>query len=606
MCGINGIISKAPIDNLKDRVLRMNRSIAHRGPDAENMLEIIENRAMLGHRRLSVIDLSARSDQPMRAEESSNVITYNGEIYNYRELKKNLNYHFKTKSDTEVLLAGLSEEGLSFINKCNGMFGFGFWDCDKNELILCRDRLGIKPLYYYWDGEKVVFSSEIKGILNSGLVKVEFNYDAIDDYLGYRYVREPYTFFKNIYQVEAGTACRFDRYLRKNTYRYWDIPTSFNMEEEYCEKRIREQFKDKLLQAIKRRLVSDVPLGTYLSGGVDSSILSAITAMLSENQINTYTIGFDEMNEFAYSRMVAEKYDTIHHEILINKEDYIEKMEKIISYKDAPLGVPNEIPLAIMSQKLKERITVVLSGEGADELLGGYGKIFRSPFDYRNHTSKLDFYNYFIEKYEYVPRYIRDKYVNCDAGVRNRFDMIANEKFSTCDNEYNVFWFFHKYHIKGLLQRVDTTTMLTAVEARVPFVDHELIEFAYSEIPYSMKLQWKDEQCRNLAEQSWASEYSEKLDIPKAVLKNVAYDYLPVEVIERKKVGFPVPLDAWKKRLLEIAQHELNDACWLKNTCDVENLLGDCLALPGGVQKIWMFINVQLFYKLYFNKVWEY
>lgn len=606
MCGINGIISKAPIKDLKRRVSKMNKAIAHRGPDAENVLEVLRDRGVLGHRRLSIIDLDTRSDQPMKANESGNIVTYNGEIYNFQELKENLNYHFSTKSDTEVLLAGLSEEGISFINKCNGMFAFGFWDDDKEELILCRDRLGIKPLFYYCDEEKVIFSSEIKGILNSGLVKAKFNYDAVDDYLGYRYVREPYTFFENIYQVEAGTACRFDKYLRKSSYRYWDIPESFNMKEEYQERDIKEQFKDKLLEAVKKRMISDVPLGAYLSGGVDSSMLSAMTAMLSKNRINTYTIGFEEMNEFAYARMVAERYNTIHHEILINKEDYIEKMEEIISYKDAPLGVPNEIPLAIMSRKLKEKITVVLSGEGADELLGGYGKIFRSPFDYRNHIDKEDFYTYFIEKYEYVPRYIRDKYVNCDIGMRDGFDRIAKEKFSGCGDEYNVFWFFHKYHIKGLLQRVDTTTMLAAVEARVPFLDHELIEFAYSEIPYTMKLKWKDKQCRNLAKQQQAFEYSEKLDIPKAVLKQVAYDYLPEEVIERKKVGFPVPLAAWEERLLEMARHELSDACWLKNVHDVESLLQECLLLPGGVQKIWMFINIQLFYKLYFNRTWEY
>lgn len=604
MCGINGIFSKNQI-NINKRLLNMNKAIAHRGPDVGNVMEVLKDRAALGHRRLSIIDLEARSNQPMKEMESGDIITYNGEIYNYRELRKDLNCQFRTESDTEVLLAGLSCEGISFIKKCNGMFAFGFWDNDKKELILCRDRLGIKPLYYYCDDEKVIFSSEIKGILSSGLVEAEFHYEAVDDYLGYRYVREPYTFFKNIYQVEAGTVCRFDKYLRKSSCRYWDIPISFNMEEAYREDCIREQFKDKLLGSVKRRMLSDVPLGTYLSGGVDSSMLSAITAMLSKVRINTYTIGFEEMNEFDFARMVARKYNTLHHEILINQEDYIERMEQTIRYKDAPLGVPNEIPLAIMSQKLKEKITVVLSGEGADELLGGYGKIFRSPFDYQNHVCRLDFYTYFAEKYEYVPRFIRDKYVNCDAGMRNRFDREAKEFFSIHENEYNVFWFFHKYHIKGLLQRVDATTMQAAVEARVPFLDHELIEFAYAEIPYKMKLQWKDEHCRNQAKQMRASEYSEKLDVPKAVLKKMAYDYLPAEVIEREKIGFPVPLAAWSKRLLEMAQSELSEACWLKNACNVKTLLEECLLLPGGTQKIWMFINVQIFYKLYFQKTWR-
>ena len=184
MCGINGIISKAPVENLKGRALKMNRSIMHRGPDAGNVLEIIDSRGILGHRRLSIIDLNERSNQPMDLENGIFAITYNGEIYNYENLKQELSYQFKTASDTEVLLAGLSQQGISFINKCNGMFAFGFWNNIKKELILCRDRLGIKPLYYYCDGEKVIFSSEIKGILSSGLVEAKFNYNAIDDYLG--------------------------------------------------------------------------------------------------------------------------------------------------------------------------------------------------------------------------------------------------------------------------------------------------------------------------------------------------------------------------------------------------------------------------------------
>lgn len=606
MCGINGIISKAPVENLKGRALKMNRSIMHRGPDAGNVLEIIDSRGILGHRRLSIIDLNERSNQPMDLENGIFAITYNGEIYNYENLKQELSYQFKTASDTEVLLAGLSQQGISFINKCNGMFAFGFWNNIKKELILCRDRLGIKPLYYYCDGEKVIFSSEIKGILSSGLVEAKFNYNAIDDYLGYRYVREPYTFFENIYQVEAGTFCCFNSNLKKSCYRYWDIPDDFNLNEKYDESSIKEQFREQLHKSVKRRMISDVPLGAYLSGGVDSSILSAITAKETKNQIHTYTIGFEKMNEFAYAQMVAEKYDTIHHEILIDEEYYLGKMEEIIGYKDAPLGVPNEIPLAIMSKKLKTKITVVLSGEGADELLGGYGRIFRSPFDYYNHDSKSDFYDFFIQRYEYVPRHIRDKYIDCKYEIRNRFDQKIREKFSGCANEYNVFYFFHKYHVKGLLQRVDTTTMLTGVEARVPFLDHELIEFAYAKIPYEMKLRWKSEECKNLAKKQWASEYSENLDIPKAILREIAYDYLPVEVIERKKVGFPVPLAEWTERLSAIARQELDSACWLKSTCDIEEMLRECILLPQGAQVIWMLINIQLFYKQYFGKKWEY
>lgn len=606
MCGINGILSKYPVKGIKDRVLQMNTAIMHRGPDAGNVLEIMGDKGILGHRRLSIIDLNPRSDQPMSLTDCDCAITYNGEIYNYKQLKAGLRHSFKTESDTEVLLAGLSEEGNTFVNKCNGMFAFGYWNGAKKELMLCRDRMGIKPLFYYYDSEKVIFSSEIKGILSSGLVEARLNYDALDDYFGYRYVREPYTFFENIYQVEAGTICFFDSTLNRSSYRYWDIPVSFNQSKEYQAETIREQFEDRLVKAVRRRMISDVPLGTYLSGGVDSSILSAITAKESKGRIHTYTIGFEEMNEFPYAQMVSQRYGTFHHEIRMNQNDYLQKMEEIIGYKDAPLGVPNEIPLAIMSGKLKDKITVVLSGEGADELLGGYGRIFRSPFDYRNHATELDFYDAFIHQYEYVPRYIRDKYINSAYKIRSRFDQEIKARFLEHENEYNVFWFFHKYHVKGLLQRVDTTTMLTAVEARVPFLDHELIEFAYSEIPYEMKLRWKSESCKNQAKTLYASEYSEKLDIPKAILREVAYEYLPSEVIERKKVGFPVPLAAWKKRLVEMAREELKQACWLKSAMDVDGLLKECLVLPQGAQVIWMLINMQMFYKRYFNRKWEY
>lgn len=606
MCGINGILLKNPIKDIRKRLHKMNDAIEHRGPDFGGVYEIVAHKGGIGHRRLSIIDLNARSNQPMVSEKSGCVLAFNGEIYNYKSLRKKINYNFKTESDTEVLLAGLQEEGIAFVNKCNGMFAFVFWDNKKKELILCRDRLGIKPLFYYYDEEKVVFSSEIKGILNSGLVEARLNYDALDDYLGYRYVREPYTFFENIYQVEAGTLCRFDSGLKKSSYKYWNIPTDFNMKEKYREADIREQFKEKLTEAVKLRLISDVPLGTYLSGGVDSSILSAIVAKEADGQIHTYTIGFKEANEFVYARMVAEKYHTIHHEILTDEADYLKKLEEIIGYKDAPLGIPNEILLAIMSRKLKEEITVVLSGEGADELLGGYGRIFRSPFEYDHHVSKSSFYDFFIRKYEYVPRYIRDKYINCKCGIRDAFDGEIEKRFIANSNEYNVFWFFHKYHVKGLLQRVDATTMLTAVEARVPFLDHELIEFSYSDIPYEMKLHWKNEKNKMQAELLRAAEYSEVLDVPKYILREVAYGYLPSSVIERKKVGFPVPLAMWKENLLEIARNELGDAYWLKEKYAINDLLQECLLLPNGIQMVWMLINIQLFCRAYFNCEWRY
>ena len=285
-------------------------------------------------------------------------------------------------------------------------------------------------MYYYKDNEKIIFSSEIKAILSSGLVSAEFNEAAIDEYLANRYIRTPYTFFKNIYQIHAGNYVEVDDSIKLKEHSYWQIPEEFNTEDDYNEEKILNEFEEELFKAIKYRLISDVPLGTYLSGGIDSSLITAITAKTKNEELNTYTIGFPELNEFEYSRLIADQYNTSHNEILINKEVYLKNWENLISYKDAPLGVPNEIPLAVMSRKLKEKITVVLSGEGADELMGGYGRIFRLPFDFKNNNNgKLSFYEKFIENYEYVPRKMRDQFINTSKKYRHKFDIKISNDF---------------------------------------------------------------------------------------------------------------------------------------------------------------------------------
>lgn len=602
MCGINGFFSKTGLVDAQKRLSRMNKSLIHRGPDAGEILVCCEGKVGMGHRRLSIIDLDVRSNQPMS---NKSTIVYNGEIYNFKELRKEVNYTYKTNSDTEVLLVGLEKEGINFLRKCNGMFAFAFYD-DKNKFMtLARDRLGIKPLYYYCDEENFVFSSEIKGILNSGLVKAEFNEDAIDEYLGNRYVREPYTFFKNIFQLPAGHYMTIDASLNIKIEKYWELPRKFNMLKEYNEEQIYKEFKEKVKIAIDRRLIADVPVGTYLSGGIDSGLITAIVAGKMENSINTYTVGFEELNEFSYARKVAQKYNTNHHEINMSQNSYFDLMEKVIKYKDAPLGVPNEVPLALMSKELKKDITVVLSGEGADELLGGYGRIFRSPFDYSNSQSKLSFYEYFLERYEYVPRRMRNQYLRTDHKMRDWFDEEIQAKFDNYLNEESVFWFFHSYHIKGLLQRLDTTTMCASVEARVPFLDHELLEFCYEKVPYELKIKWKSEEEKIKARRLNAEKYSEISDIPKYLLKRMGMEYLPQEVVIRKKMGFPVPLSEWSAKLKIMAQSLLRRAYWIEGE-RLDDLLMDCERNIRAGQLLWMFVNVEIFRKIYFDHEWRY
>ena len=604
MCGITGVFSKFEILNLEKRINAMNDSIIHRGPDAGSVF-IDNNTIALGHRRLSIIDISETANQPMHSNTNRWHIVFNGEIYNFNEIKDNLSYTFSTASDTEVIIAAVQEKGVHwFVQRANGMFAIALFNSDTNELFLIRDRLGIKPLYYYKDEEKIIFSSEIKAILSSGLIKAEFNELAVDEYLGNRYVRSPYTFFKNIYQLHSGSYLKIDNLLNTEEIKFWDLPKEFNISENFDEDELAKLFEEELIKSIKYRLISDVPLGTYLSGGVDSSLITAVTSKLKKGELNTYTIGFSELNEFEYSKVIADQYNTTHHEILMKKEDYMNNWERLIALKDAPLGVPNEIPLAVMSKKLKEKITVVLSGEGADELMGGYGRIFRLPFDFQNQSEFSSFYEYLIGNYEYVPRDMRDKFINTSKEYREEFDKKINNDFEGKTNEENMFRFFHKYHVKGLLQRVDMTTMQTSVEARVPFLDHNLIEFAYSKIPYNLKLKWKSEEAQNKAKNLSSNTYSEILDTPKYLLRKIAYNHIPKSIVDRKKVGFPVPLTEWFTNLEEMAKNLLIDSSWLKKDAVEELLIKSKKEVRAG-QILWMFLNIEIFKKQYFHKDWE-
>lgn len=593
MCGINGIFSKKFIKSISVCLKKMNKSLIHRGPDNQGIK--YNSKIGMGHTRLGIIDLHESANQPFISNSKRFWIAFNGEIYNFKEIKSQLDYPFKTKSDTEVIAASIEVNGIDwFLSKANGMFSIAVYDNLNEKLYLIRDRLGIKPLYYSFNNNQVVFSSEIKGILASGLIDKAVNYEAIDEYLGYRYVRAPYTFYKGIHQLHPGTYLVFDNNLKKTEYKYWKLPSEFNLDIHYNENQILEEFENALIRSVDYRLTSDVPLGTYLSGGVDSSLLTALVAKKKSQILNSYTIGFKELNEFDYSKKVSTQYGTCHHEILMTNDDYFSKWEELIKYKDSPLGVPNEIPLALMSSELKKKITVVLSGEGADELLGGYGRIFRLPFDHSNHNSNSSFYKSFIEEYEYVPRQIRDKFLKTGKLIRNEMDSKISADFKCNSNEENVFRFFHNYHVQGLLQRVDTTTMQTSVEARVPFLDHELIEFCYKKVPMDLKLRWNDFNSKNKARHLHSNEYSENLDTPKYLLRKLSYKYIPKEIIERKKVGFPVPLSNWFSDLEKFAKDLLSDSDWLEKK-EINSLIKNCKDNPKSGQLLWMFLNVQLF-----------
>jgi asparagine synthase (glutamine-hydrolysing) len=498
---------------------------------------------------------------------------------------------------------------------------------------LARDRFGIKPLYYSFESDsgRLFFSSEIKSILHLKPALKQLNSRALPSYLAFRYPILNDTFFKRINSLEPGHFIEWkDGVLEKKC--YWDSVELFAEQEvDRGEKFYEESLWEVLNSSVEMRMVADVPVGAFLSGGVDSSAVAALMALKKGPGIKTYTIGFNEpgFNEFEYARMISERYDIKHNELHISGRDYIHKMEKFISFRDSPLSVPNEIPLWDMSKSLKKDFTVVLSGEGADECLMGYGRIFRSAYDYRRMKAgvlspvlKSAFYKeYGVDYFPSEIEHFMVKYPYCSLGWQKNLlnDVELGESFfrdvkkyfsylfarvPTQEYENKISYLFSTVHLPGLLQRLDATTMAASVEGRVPFVDHRLVELAWK-IPVHYKLRWNSK--NQMARQSLpASQISENHDTPKWILKEIMKEYLPREVLYRKKMGFPVPLHVWfGGQFCSWAKEILLDAKTvsrgLYNMAGVQKLLMEDGVDRDDALKIWMLINFELFCRSYFD-----
>lgn len=637
MCGITGAVSLKGSLGLTPTILeKMTSLLAHRGPNDRGTY--LDGPVGFGHTRLSILDLSPKGHQPMLDRENHIILTFNGEIYNFREIRSELEkmgHSFVSDCDTEVIIYAYKEWGIACLEKLDGMFAFALHDKGNGKTFLVRDRLGVKPLFYATVKNSLVFGSEPKTILAFPGFKREVNAPALSCYLSYRYVLGEETLFKGMHTVLPGQYIEISHgKVTKRT--YWDIPRKSIMPhtERYYLKKTREL----VTKAIEKRLISDVPLGAYLSGGLDSSIVVAVMAELKKEPVKTFSIAFAEKgyNELDYARQVADRYKTDHHEITVSTKQYLDTMKELIKFKDYPLGVPNEVPLYLMSKELKKYITVVLSGEGADEMFSGYGRIFRSPDDYwklkaasllparlRNHVfgDVLSYYDgkkfnhkidHFLHQYTYFPlaeknslftRSMKEATHN-DAAVREIFASgFAKRKGSYHDK---IAYVFEKLHLPGLLARLDITTMATAVEAREPFVDHELISFALS-VPRRHKLRWKSFGMRLRSWNKSAKTISEHYDIPKHILREAFKNDLPPEILTRKKQGFPVPLDLWfKGDFMEYAHAVLlGKNAKIKGYID-QPKLRDWMNDPARKadssfgQKVWMLINIEYWLQEYF------
>ncbi len=612
----------------------MTSVLVHRGPDSEGYH--VEPPVAMGHRRLRIIDL-VTGNQPMVSRSERFVISYNGEIYNYRELRDSLaatGATFRTQSDTEVLLELLSCQGWQGITQCLGMFAIALWDRWEQSLILIRDRLGVKPLWYTTlpDGS-LFFGSEIKALLRAPGVTRRLNRGALTDYLFYRQPGRTESLFENIQQVTPGCALLW-KAGRIEERRYWELRFT---EPRNCPSTSETValVRDAVTAAVRRRLLADVPVGAYLSGGLDSSIVVAAMAKHSSAPVKTFAIGFREegFNEFRWARLVAQRYATEHHEIEIDLGDYHELWGEMIRFRDAPLAVPNEVALLRMSKELKRSITVVLSGEGADELFGGYGRIFRSGDDFtrlqalqlekalftpgsqdlflsslKERYGRTDFSSdgeFFLHRY----RWFTSEEVGGILKTGARGSQLTSEildglyRMSRSDVSSRFLYLFQLWHLHGLLMRLDATTMAAAVEARVPFVDHTLIETVFP-MPFDLKCRFRSAGSALAATTRAADDVSEVLDITKWILREAFRADLPEEILSRRKVGFPVPLGAWLNRgLMRFAQeavkqsavreHEVFDEAF------VEGFIAKARTQEDGL-KVWMIANLSLFISEYF------
>ncbi|MFH1770944.1 MAG: asparagine synthase (glutamine-hydrolyzing) [archaeon] len=651
MCGITGIYDFGKRLNnyakIKTILKTMTYSLYHRGHDDFGLLIDSKGRFAFGHARLSIIDLSKNGHQPMSDKEKTVFISFNGEIYNFMEIKKELEnegYKFFSKCDTEVIINAYKKWGIDCIKKFNGMFAFSLYDLNQEKLYLVRDRLGIKPLYYTYFKDKsmsfdgMIFASEIKSILHFPNFEREVNMEGVSSYLSFRYTIGEETLFKNIFSLSPGFYLSIDKKGTVDKIKYWDLSVS---KKKLSEKRLVEETRRLMIDSVEKRMISDVPLGSYLSGGLDSSIIVGIMSKLKKGKVKTFSIGFEEekYNEFKYAELVAKKFKTDHHEILLSPNEYLKTVKDLIKYKDLPLAVPNEAALFILSKELKKQITVVLSGEGADEIFSGYGRLFRAPADYKklklirflpsfvvdrlfsnfkrkygnqNFRSELD---HFLYLYSYFPE--KEKFflfndemklaVNNDGLIKKIFGQTF-ENYKQLNYYDKIPFVFEKLHLPGLLFRSDSSTMAANVEARVPFVDHRLVEFALN-IPRKYKMKWNSFGSYLKSMFKTSDEISEHLDSTKSILRFAFKDMLPKEVLERKKVGFPVPLDNWFRNDFKLtARKELlgkdSKIRMFINQANLQKWIDHNYLNPNNDkqfgQKLWMIFNLEIWLREYF------
>jgi len=562
MCGIFGKLYFNPHRQERKMLIECLNTLSHRGPDDTGIYE--DQDIFLGSRRLSIIDLSKAGHMPMSNERGNLWIVFNGEVYNYLEIRKTLEkkYRFISNTDTEVILHLFEEKGPSCLKELRGMFAFAIWDVRKKELFLARDHLGKKPIKFYLTNHCFIFASEAKALLKDISIPKEVDPIAIHDFLTYQYVPSPRTGFKNIYKLEPAHYMIVKKNGSISKHVYWS--PYFLQKSNMPEHVIEELTLSHLKEAVKIRLRSDVPLGAHLSGGVDSSLIVALMAKQSSKRIKTYSVGFKERNynELEYARLVAKQYHTEHHEIIVNPLMIEELSEIVFSYEE-PFADPSILPTWFLCKNTKKDVTVVLNGDGGDENFGGYlryiayrialqlrfvpygtvfEKLFRLIYNFTDkpifrHAYKL--FQYLSYSHDGLDLYL--KLIGCfDEKEKNSLysysfkkqvdDLLSDTHIKNMMSGVNKFNLdellltdLKTYLPDDLLVKIDIAGMAHSLEVRSPFLDQKFVDFT-SQIPSKFKLR------------GFESKY---------LLKKIARKYIPNKCIDREKKGFEIPIDQW-------------------------------------------------------------
>ena len=628
MCGITGFIdfnkssSKALLVNMTD-------ILHHRGPDDSGYSFFNNTYANLGlgHRRLSILDLSVHGHQPMVFENLE--IVYNGEIYNFREIRDELlqdNYIFESESDTEVIIKAYHKWGIKAVDKFNGMFAISIYDKVNYKMILIRDRTGIKPLYWYLKDDLFLFSSELKSFHQHELFKKVIHKNSLALYLQYGYILEPHTIFENTFKLKSGHYLEIDL-KSKNIEEivYWDIIDFYNKPKlKITENEALEKMEELFISSFKYRMVSDVPVGVFLSGGYDSSLVSAITQSTQKEKLNTFTIGFHEkgFDEAPFAKQVAEELGTNHTEYYCTQKDALEIIPFLADIYDEPMGDSSAIPTVLVSRLAREKVTVILSADGGDEIFAGYGK-YDTSLKYFNKFSILpNNFKYIIgslmdkinpkyipilnKSYNFETRYKKIKNIlkaknsveamqyTSEFFTQTEVQKLLKETVSVLKTNFDIELLdinddinkmlaidYKTYMNDNILTKVDRATMSVSLEGREPLLDYRIIEFS-SQLPSSLKY---------------------KNGNKKWLLKQIVHKYLPKEIMDRPKKGFGVPITEWfkdelKEYFLKYLNRERLDREGLFNTHEIIELRDKYLnGNKANVHRLWSILMFEMWYE---------